>query len=218
MSPQRNSTRDPRHGTRMGYRDDGCKCDACKRAVALERNLYLLRRAAAGRPLSVDKTGSVRRLQALMVMGWPRRELARLCGYQGDAFALILNGKRSRLMLDTHQRIVDLYDRLSMQHGPSNSSRIRATKKGWAPPLAWDDDTIDDPKASPVNTGREYVKAIFDPVVVERFLAGDIYLHTTPEEKREIVRRWPGSHRELAARAGWKVERYIERNSEEGAA
>lgn len=139
---------EPRHGTRHGYRDDRCRCDRCKKAIALDHNVYKIRRAAnGGRPLTVDKTGAVRRLQALMVMGWPRRELARQAGYQGDAFALILNGRRQSLTIATHQRVCDLYERLSMTHGPSSSTRIRASKKGWPPPLAWDD--IDDPAEQP---------------------------------------------------------------------
>lgn len=198
-------TSDVRHGTRFGYRDDKCKCDLCRAAIALEHNVYKLRRSANhGLPLTVSKRGAVRRIQALMVMGWPRRELARQAGYQGDALALILGGQRQRLELATHQRIVDLYERLSMTHGPSSSSRIRATKKGWAPPLAWDD--IDnDPEP---NWGGNDTD--IDPVVVMRLLEGD-RIPSTKAEKDAAMEQWVadgGSKAELCSWHGWKAGRY----------
>jgi hypothetical protein len=139
---------DARHGTRHGYRDDKCKCDACKKAIALEHNVYKLRRAAnGGQPLTVPKVGAVRRIQALMANGWPRRELARQAGYQGDAFALILNGRRAALTLASDRRIRDLFDRLADTPGPSSSSALRAQAKGWPLPGSWLD--IDDPAETP---------------------------------------------------------------------
>ena len=178
-----------RHGTRSGYRDDRCKCDDCKKAIALEHNVYWMRRAAnGGRPLTVDKLGAVRRIHALMAIGWPRRELARQAGYQGDAFALILNGKRQRITLASHQRVADLFERLCMTPGPSSSTRIRATSKGWPVPLAWED--IDDPNERP-RKGRGPTKHDLDPVVVERVLAGD-RLPMTTAERREVVARARG--------------------------
>lgn len=141
---------DPRHGTNVGYKSCRCRCGTCRRAMALGANLYKMRRAAnGGRRLDVDKLGSVRRLQALMAMGWTRRELARRAGYQGDAFAPILNSPRQVLRAETAAKILDLYDRLSMTHGPSSSGRIRAASRGWPPPLAWNN--IDDPDENPVD-------------------------------------------------------------------
>ncbi len=164
---------DPRHGTRFGYRDDRCKCNLCKKAVALNHNLYKLRRAAnGGRPLLISKVGAVRRLQALMTLGWPRRVLAEEAGYKGDVFSLVLNGRRQTLTLATHQRIADLYERLCMTPGPSSSTRIRAAKKGWAPPLAWND--IDDPCERPMGQVRGHGNRedLLDEAVVHRVLNG----------------------------------------------
>jgi hypothetical protein len=200
-----------RHGTRHGYRDDRCKCDACKKAIALEHNVYKMRRAAnGGDPLTVNKVGAVRRLQALMALGWPRRELARRAGYQGDAFALILNGKRQRLTLDTHRRIVALYDELSMTLGPSNPSRLIAERRGWPKPLAWDDDTIDDPKARPRRGSSRVPKTDVDPIVVERLLAGQ-RVESTKGERDEAMRLWLSwgrSEKSLCAIHGWHDGRY----------
>jgi hypothetical protein len=48
--------------------------------------------------------------------------------------------------------IVIIYDKVSMipcEDPTAGRVARQAKKKGWAPPLAWDDDTIDDPKAKP---------------------------------------------------------------------
>lgn len=202
---------DPRHGTRFGYRDDGCKCDACKRAIARNHNLYKMRRAAnGGRPLLISKLGAVRRIQALMAIGWPRRELAREAGYQGDAFALLLNGKRTHITIATHQRVVDLFERLSMTPGPSSSTRIRATKKGWPPPLAWDDP--DDPGETPDLVPTHRPKTDVDEAVVLRVMAGE-RLPMTRAERVEVVARlrargWSLNEIEMRTGIG-KPERYV---------
>lgn len=197
-----------RHGTRFGYRDDKCKCDPCKKAIALEHNIYRMRRTANnGQPLTVTKTGAVRRLQALMALGWPRRELARQAGYKGDTFALILNGRRQRITLETHRRIDDLYENLCMTLGPSSSSRIRAAKKGFLPPLAWEN--IDDPDERP-NLTDDRSRDDIDEAVIERVLAGD-KIPTTFAERVEITRRWEARGRslnELERSFGWKSDRY----------
>jgi transposase-like protein len=56
------------------------------------------------------------------------------------------------------------YDKLSMTVGTSNQVRVRARRSGYLPPLAWDDDTIDDPKARPAfatplgGKGRDWIE------------------------------------------------------------
>jgi hypothetical protein len=84
----------------------------------------------------------------------------------------------------------------------------QARANGWAPPLAWDDETIDDPKARPHL--RVTVDGV-DDVVVERVLGGEWKIATTKAEKVEIVARWladGGSLAELERLTGWNVHRY----------
>jgi hypothetical protein len=198
------------HGHRDVYRT--CKCPICRAAVAREKNLYLLRRAAAGGPLHVDKLGAVRRLHALMAIGWPRRELAAHAGYQGDAFALVLNSRRRKISIDTHQRIARLFDELCMSPGPSKSTRLRAAAKGWLPPLAWDD--LDDPNEQPsTRRDRRAHPDDVDEVVVERILAGDWRLRSSRAEKEAVVARWTQSLSDLERLTGWKPERYARQES-----
>lgn len=165
----------------------------------------------------IDRTGSVRRLQALIAIGHRQTDLARMLGMSGSNISSLINGlydpnrPRTRLQASTAQRIADLYDRLHLTPGDNWASRGRAKRHGWAPPLAWDN--IDDPNEKPYRPRREDTYAHNDDVdeaVVERFLAGE-KLRTTPAERREIMRRWLASgrsERSLCSRTGWKEGRY----------
>lgn len=129
-----------RHGTPLGYRIDGCRCDDCRFAVARDMKVYELRRIAnGGAPLMVDPIGCRRRLRALMALGWPRRTLAVEAGYSPGGLTGVLSGRRTRVTPEFRDRIVKMYDRLSMTPGPSQRTRAIALRSGWAPPLGWND-------------------------------------------------------------------------------
>lgn len=103
----------------------------------------------------VDATGTRRRIQALAAVGFTFTSLAphlstnRL--YVGDIAVADL------VMARTARRTAEVYDRLwdadPLQHGATvggvSRARRLAAREGWPPPLAWDDDTIDDPAAVP---------------------------------------------------------------------
>lgn len=93
----------------------------------------------------VSSVGISRRLQALMALGWPQAELGRRLGLPQSWLSRLTTGHRPSVNPATAERVIALYEQLSMTPGPSPSARRHATGKGWAPPLAWDDDTIDDP-------------------------------------------------------------------------
>jgi DNA-binding transcriptional MerR regulator len=99
-------------------------------------------------PAWVDPTGTRRRIQALVRVGWPLREIFTRLGYGPRSRpANVLYGRQ--VHRSTALRVAAVYDELSMTPGPSSLAAARAAGKGWAPPLAWDDDTIDDPAAAP---------------------------------------------------------------------
>jgi hypothetical protein len=85
-------------------------------------------------------------------------------------------------------------------------TRARAAAKGWHGPLAWDDDSIDDPESRP-QLGRN-VAVDYDHVKVQRRLAGDSSLKLTPLEVQEV-------YRILVARdhTTWEIERIYHLNS-----
>lgn len=92
--------------------------------------------------------GARRRVQALMCTGWTYDDLSTELGMvaPSNVRACI----RSTLMTYPNWVLIrDLYDRLQMVPGTSATTRRRALAAGWAPPLDWDDDTIDDPAAGP---------------------------------------------------------------------
>jgi hypothetical protein len=67
-------------------------------------------------------------------------------------------GKRAFLLTETAERIAAVYEQLSMRSpapwGFQHSrAQLIAKRNGWPPPLAWDDDEIDDPTATPY-TGK----------------------------------------------------------------
>lgn len=107
--------------------------------------------AVAGGAL-VDGTGTARRLQALVAIGYTQAALAELIGFTPANSTELFRGHPVRAT--TARKVAALYDQLSMTPGSSQRARTRADKLGWVPPLAWDDDTIDDPAAQP-DTGLQ---------------------------------------------------------------
>jgi transcriptional regulator with XRE-family HTH domain len=100
----------------------------------------------------VDGTGTARRIRALAAIGWSLTQQANRIGWAVQNYARMTDTVWP-VTVATARLIADLYDELSMTPAPAGYSATRtqrmALDKGWAPPLAWDDDEIDDPKASP---------------------------------------------------------------------
>lgn len=109
----------------------------------------------------VDATGTRRRLQALVAIGWAQAQLARRLGMTPANLSAIM--RRAQVLAATARKVQVLYGELSMSlppdetpHQRASSSRARgyAEARRWPPPLAWDDDAIDDPAAKAVGTRR----------------------------------------------------------------
>lgn len=109
-----------------------------------------------GATVLVDATGTHRRMQALAATGW---SFARLSARLGISRGNLGKTMRSdRVYAATARTVRVLYDELWNQPAPEASHRDKiaaararnlARARGWAPPLAWDDDLIDDPAAQP---------------------------------------------------------------------
>jgi len=109
-------------------------------------------------PSFAAATAATRRLQALTHLCWSPRELAARLGMHTGAVRRIRDGERQQVKAATGRAVAVLYDQLWDQAPPegTKAQRIAAAKargyagrKGWAPPAAWDDDTITGPAAKP---------------------------------------------------------------------
>lgn len=141
----------------------GVAADTVSKAVRQPRPT--MQRATAGRILAVTRAqaivgrrtvpalGARRRIHALQAIGWSLRELDARTTVQTRKVAI--PGMYERIGIDMHAEIVRLYDELWDTPGPSTRARARALARGYAPPMAWDDDTIDDPTARPLGAARE---------------------------------------------------------------
>lgn len=116
----------------------------------------------------VDPTGTARRLQALVAIGHTQRFLASRLGVLEANMPPIVNGTRL-VTAGVARKVADLFDELQLTPGNSVRARNNATKRGWVSPLAWDEETIDDPDARPMLDGD--MDADLDPVAVDRGVA-----------------------------------------------
>ncbi|HEV6951930.1 MAG TPA: helix-turn-helix domain-containing protein [Promicromonospora sp.] len=103
----------------------------------------------------VPAVGARRRIQALLAMGWPHRIITERMTGVGQTSRVALHQRGKWIARATHDAVVAAYDELSMKPGPSEVSRQSAARLGYMPPLAWDDETIDDPAAKPHTSAAE---------------------------------------------------------------
>ena len=215
---------DPRHGTRRGYHL-GCRRGSCPLpryhdcTAAASHERYL--RRIGELPPMAPGVGVKRRLQALKVRGWSGAELSRRLGYSDRTLVDQMIRERTLFEHATWVAVCRLYDKLSMVAGPSTRAAADARRRGWEPPLAWDDDTIDDPDAKPYRprlhrrgenappTTAAVERDDLDEVVVERAMAG-VRVRANARERAEVARRWTrvgGSLQQLDLIQGWNMAR-----------
>jgi transcriptional regulator with XRE-family HTH domain len=107
---------------------------------------------------ATDSTGARRRLEALSARQWSLRRLAAESGLSETTVTAIMRGEQITVASDQAVRAV--YDRLWDQLPPepatphertaATQARLRAERKGLAPPAAWDDEQLDLPDGRPV--------------------------------------------------------------------
>lgn len=212
---------DPRHGTNAGYlahrRSDKSACQPCRRAhVHYEKRRIYDHHTDNVR--MIDATGTKRRLEALVALGWTYGAIAERAGITTSGVHKAIN-RYTTIRREVAEKYAAVYEEMSMTLPPTitrtqkrdaSYARTVARKRGFLPPLVWDD--IDDPDERPIVTEMEMDEDI-DEAVVVRFLAGEHTLArtATPPEKAEIVARWAAAGRSLRALrevTGWKPERY----------
>lgn len=149
---------DPRHGTYAGYAEhyktDRDPCPSCRAAGNRRRKLndYL---ATTGNAASVPSVGLIRRVRALMAIGHTLSHIAQEAGLNVKTVRNPLY-RGGTVYRATHEAVAGAYERMAMRLPAEETSQQKrdaayvrnlARRRGWAPPLAWDDiDTDDRPR------------------------------------------------------------------------
>lgn len=135
--------------------------DVARRILAIRASLDTVTDGA-----SIDATGTARRLQALHARGWSRRSLAHRLGTEHNALRLALvggtvSGRLARAVRDLYEELWDAAPPSSSPHERASVTRTLAwaQRQGWAPPMAWNDDEIDNPAARPHGSRRDQWEA-----------------------------------------------------------
>lgn len=136
------------------------------------------RGAAAG--ARVPAVGTTRRLQALVAIGWSQSDLCSRLGIAVTNSTGLFTGTRTSVTAATARHVDALFSELQLTPGGNDRARVRARRRGWAPPLAWDEDTIDDPAAQP------------DTAAAKRMSRAGEYLELRAlgYTDRDILHRW----------------------------
>lgn len=202
---------DPRHGTVAGYNRIPCREECCKAAYRRYRKAWHLERGR-GQHRVISALGAQRRIQALAALGWSNASVARAAGLSPEYLHRILDYATVRR--ETHKRIDDVYQRMSMtlptEHPQTiSATRNRAARNGWASPLAWEN--IDDPAEKPAGRYQAHRRTTeVDEAVVLRLLGGE-RIDCTRAERDEAMRRWRAAgkpEKALCRMQGWKDSRY----------
>ena len=140
---------DHKHGeTHTCYNAHKCRCVGCRAAKSTLRRPYEGEtRRRQGRDVWIPSTGTMRRLQALAVIGWSTAEIAARMGSHYRPLQKIRAGERECVHISTARRVYDVFEELCMRVRDDRAARIvrfRAAANGWVPPLAWDDIDTDD--------------------------------------------------------------------------
>lgn len=104
----------------------------------------------------IDATGTVRRLQALVMLGYSVKRIGQMIGKSCANTHTLMRSAHVRA--GTARAVAELYEQLWDSPAPYSQSSARArnyaAKRKWLPPLAWDEDNIDDPTFTPSNITR----------------------------------------------------------------
>ncbi len=181
----------PRHGNRQATKRFGCRCPD---ALEAERIYSKRHRHGLLTPRRIPSTGTVRRLQALAVMGHSLRVLSEPLGMTRESIYSLRAPRYSTILADKAKQIAELYDELHLT--PATGPNVRRTqtnarKAGWAHPFAWDDN-IDDPQAKPLQLleGYYYKPSVNEEEVDMQILLSGHVRHPERFETPEDRWRW----------------------------
>jgi hypothetical protein len=106
--------------------------------------------------------GTQRRLQALMARAWSPRTVESATGIPAGDISRILANERN-VTPELAVAVARAYDQLWDREPPrstredrhtASAALARAHRRGWAPPMAWDDDQLDQPDGKPTDNWK----------------------------------------------------------------
>lgn len=156
----------------------------------------------------IDGTGTRRRFEALMTLGWTQVAVAARIGVSNRSLSRAL--AKQRVTAELARQVRQVYDAVWMRQprldevtaAGAHAARTHAQAHGLHGPLAWDDDTIDDPKTLPATDAVQ-------PAVTEGENVADRWLHGEsvvlgPEDRKQVLQHlfeWTNdSPEQIAAR------------------
>lgn len=155
----------------------------------------------------VDATGTRRRVQALVAMGWPLNALGPQLGIHPRRLSDLI--RSDRVLASTAQRIARAYRTVQTRdprnHGVPDRSiamaRNLAAREGWRGPLDWDD--IDAPDSRPESWGRSRAKRGSRRVAVDRTTVAQL---TAAGRTAQQIADELGCHKRTVVRARGRAE------------
>lgn len=152
---------------------------------------YRIRVIVNGGEIMIDGTGTRRRVQAMVSLGWSLGEIGARIGMRHYSVSDLLEkpGLR-RVYPPTAEKVRAVYDEIGMLPAPDDWLHQRnarmAKGRGFPGPLAWDDEMIDDPHAIPVGMSHSQLYPWFwqTASLTER-------IEYVLEYGLDVTRRWP---------------------------
>jgi len=121
-------------------------------------------------------SGSRRRLQALVALGHSPAGLAGQLGISQPRMRRLLHGQTRSVSTATHATVCRLYSRMwnqlpaertNRERSAADAARHLAETATWPPPMALDDDRIDDPAYRPRAAWRRAGQSLLEPSVLD---------------------------------------------------
>lgn len=190
---------DHKHGeTSTCHSGHGCRCDDCRQAANDRQFWYRnMRRAGKYRHPNpqIDATGTRRRLQALIFMGWSTEQLGEHLGFTGSRVRQMLYEETVGKI--NANKVRDVYDRLWATPAPHTFHTVRtrkhARRQGWVGPLHWENIDTD---PEPIGVVRDIDRSVWVLAELDHFRDSGESAHAASR----ALRRKPESLARLADR------------------
>lgn len=115
--------------------------------------LFALRPGGDQLPARIPVIGVQRRLRALVALGYTDEQIAAEIGGNQSNLSRYVGGRIHWITPEKFLKVDLVFRRLESQPAPTGwpaeRARRRAATRGWLPPFAWDEGTLDDPAAEP---------------------------------------------------------------------